>query len=69
MLFKEHFRLLHHFNLTYTKTLNKEELHHLVQMTPLAWSANQASIDAFMNRDSADITVDLEILVGVNKDN
>ncbi|AVD54635.1 SAM-dependent methyltransferase (plasmid) [Priestia filamentosa] len=55
------------FNLHYTKTLNKAELKYLVQMTPLAWTADQARIDAYINRDSAEITVDLDILVGVNK--
>ncbi|WP_199426648.1 putative RNA methyltransferase [Thermaerobacillus caldiproteolyticus] len=67
-LFKKHLHLLDVFNLCYTKNLNKAELKNLVQMTPLAWSADKARIDAFINRDSAEITVDLDILVGVNKE-
>ncbi|MBA2872234.1 23S rRNA (guanine745-N1)-methyltransferase [Anoxybacillus calidus] len=67
-LFKKHLHLLDVFHLCYTKNLNKAELTNLVQMTPLAWSADKARIDAFINRDSAEITVDLDILVGVNKE-
>ncbi|MBA2876233.1 putative RNA methyltransferase [Thermaerobacillus caldiproteolyticus] len=66
-LFKKHLHLLDVFNLCYTKNLKKAELKNLVQMTPLAWSADKARIDAFINRDSAAITVDLDILVGANK--
>lgn len=66
-LFKEHFKLIHNSKLNYTKILNKEELHHLVRMTPLSWSRDGARVEAFSNQDSAEITVDLEILVGVNK--
>jgi 23S rRNA (guanine745-N1)-methyltransferase len=67
-LFKKHLHLLDVFHLCYTKNLKKADLKNLVQMTPLAWSADKARIDAFINRDSAEITVDLDILVGVNKE-
>jgi 23S rRNA (guanine745-N1)-methyltransferase len=67
-LFKKHFHLLDVLNVCDTKKLTKSELKSLVQMTPLAWSRDQARIDAFMNRDSAEITVDLDILVGVKKE-
>ena len=66
-LFKEHFKLIHNMNLNYTKILNKEELLNLVRMTPLAWSGDQDRINAFSNQDSAEITIDLEVLVGMNK--
>ncbi|WP_347400108.1 hypothetical protein [Aeribacillus pallidus] len=66
-LFKKHLHLLDVQHLCYTKNLNKADLKHLVQMTPLAWSADKGRIDAFINRDSAEIMVDLEILVGVKK--
>lgn len=66
-LFKEKFRLVDQRKLHYTKTLNKEELNHLVQMTPLAWSADQTRVNAFIQHDSAEITVDLDILVGLNE--
>lgn len=66
-LFKKHFQLLDVSSLSYTNTLNKAELENLVQMTPLAWTAEKPYIDQFINRDSAQITVDLDILVGQNK--
>ncbi|KEF37933.1 23S rRNA m(1)G-748 methyltransferase [Schinkia azotoformans MEV2011] len=66
-LFKEHFKVIHNIKLNYTKILTKEELYNLVGMTPLAWSGDQDRINAFSNQDSAEITVDLEILVGINK--
>lgn len=66
-LFKKHFQLLDITSLSYTKTLNKAELGNLVQMTPLAWTAEKTYIDQFINRDSAQVTVDLDILVGQNK--
>ncbi len=66
-LFNEHFKLIHNVKLNYTKILSKEELYNLVRMTPLAWSGDQDRINVFSNQDSAEITVDLEILVGMNK--
>ncbi|BCG60704.1 putative RNA methyltransferase [Paenibacillus sp. URB8-2] len=67
-LFKKHFHLLDAARLNYTKELNKAELADLVRMTPLAWSGNKAGIEAFIDQDSAEITVDLDILIGVNKE-
>ena len=66
-LFKERFHLVTNFNLNYTKQLNSAELASLVQMSPLAWSAKKERIDSFINRGSSEITVDLDILVGLNK--
>jgi 23S rRNA (guanine745-N1)-methyltransferase len=66
-LFKKHFYLLDVFNLSYTMNLNQAELKNLVQMTPLAWSSDKGRINAYINQDSAEVTVDLDILIGVNK--
>ncbi|MBP2240972.1 23S rRNA (guanine745-N1)-methyltransferase [Cytobacillus eiseniae] len=66
-LFKEHFEMLNMYNVSYTKVLTRAELLDLVQMSPLAWSAKSEDIEGFINRDSGEITIDLEILVGVNK--
>jgi 23S rRNA (guanine745-N1)-methyltransferase len=66
-LFKEHLQLLEAFELRYTKKLGKAELHDIVQMTPLAWSADSERIKTYVNQDSAEITVDVEILVGIKK--
>lgn len=66
-LFKKHFRLLDTFTLRYTKNIHKDELKDLVAMTPLSWSSNQARSDAYVNQDAAEITVDVNILVGIRR--
>ncbi|TCS93497.1 putative RNA methyltransferase [Hazenella coriacea] len=65
-LFKKHFKLKGVFNLCYKKKLNQEELINLVQMSPLSWNTERTDINSFINRVSAEITVDLDILVGLN---
>lgn len=65
-LFKKHFQLKEVFNLCYTKKLAQEELNHLVHMSPLSWTSEKAAMDAFMNRVSSEITIDLDILIGLN---
>lgn len=66
-LFKKHFPLLDVLPLRYTKNIDKKKLNHLVEMTPLAWTSDQARIDAFINRESTEVTIDLDILVGIKK--
>jgi 23S rRNA (guanine745-N1)-methyltransferase len=66
-LFKQHFDLVDHSKLSYSKELKQAELMNLVQMSPLAWNANKEQMDTFMNQCSSEITVELDILVGVNK--
>lgn len=66
-LYKQHFKLLDVIPLCYTKQLNKEELDNLVQMTPLSWSADKKRMESFLQRDTGEITVDLDILVGMKK--
>ncbi|WP_157273526.1 hypothetical protein [Paenibacillus sp. oral taxon 786] len=34
---------------------------------PLAWSAEQARIAAFTQRDAVEITIDVEILMGIKE--
>lgn len=63
-LFQEHFRLKEVVPLRYTRQLSRSGLFRLLQMTPLAWSADPARTAAFANREAAEITVDLDILVG-----
>src|SRR5690625_4267040 len=67
VLFQDHFRLIDSYQVRQIHTFNQTELTNLVQMTPLAWSANQADIDSFLDLDSSEITVDLDILVGQKK--
>lgn len=65
-LFKQHFQLLDTIHLNYTKELTETELTNLVHMTPLAWNSNKQEMDE-LNQVLTKITVDLTILVGVNK--
>lgn len=67
LLFKEHFTLVDVFQLCYTKELNQTELMNLAQMTPLTWNANKKKIERFTNQVFSEITIDLDILVGINK--
>lgn len=66
-LFEQHFHLVKHSKLSYSKELNQAELMNLVQMSPLTWNVKKERLDAFINQGSSEITVDLDILVGVNE--
>ena len=66
-LFKRHYHLLDTIQLSYTRKLTKMELENLSRMTPLAWSGDKERINAFINQEQLEITVDLEILIGINK--
>jgi|SRR5690625_1911659 len=65
-LFKEHFHQVKQSKVSYSKVLKREELMNLVQMAPLSWNVEKERLDVFMNQGSPEITVDLDILVGVN---
>ncbi|WP_080876176.1 putative RNA methyltransferase [Oceanobacillus timonensis] len=62
--FNENFRILDSFRVHYTRKLNQPSIQLFMQMTPLTWSAKKERIQSFLEKDSADITVDLEILIG-----
>jgi len=66
-LFKQHFHLVKQFKLSYFKVLKQEEFMNLVQMSPLTWNVKKERLDALINQGSSEITVDLDILVGVNE--
>ncbi len=66
-LFKSHFQLLDVIGLNQTNKVHRAELRRWVEMTPLAWSADPARKEAFINREFAEITVDLSVLVGKDK--
>lgn len=66
-LFNQHFQLVNMIHLSYTKKLPQSDLSKLVQMSPLAWNSKKEQIDKFTNQGFSEITVDLDILVGVNR--
>ncbi len=62
--FNESFQFVDSLRLRYTMNLNKSFIQWLVQMTPLTWTATKERVKSFLNKDSAQVTVDLEILIG-----
>lgn len=63
-LFDRHFRRTETIPLRYSVRLDRLQLEDLVRMTPLSWSPDPAAVKAFLNRDFAEITVELDLLVG-----
>ena len=62
--FNKHFQFVDHSRLSYTVNLNQTSIQWLVQMTPLTWTTTEEQVTSFLNKNSASITVDLEILIG-----
>lgn len=50
--------------LRYTKTLHQQGVEWLLNMTPLAWSASDENINRFRKMESAQLTVDFDVLIG-----
>ncbi|MEH7225293.1 methyltransferase domain-containing protein, partial [Bacillus sp. JJ1566] len=61
--FHENFRFVDSSRITYTRTLDKIALEWLVQMTPMTWSKKD-KVAQILNKESVQITVDLDILIG-----
>jgi len=62
--FNESFQIVDRSRLSYTVDLNKSSIEWLIQMTPLTWTTTDERVNSFLNKDSAQITVDLDILIG-----
>lgn len=62
--FNEKFELIDSTRVQYTNTLNKESIQSLVKMTPLTWAAPEERVATFLEKESAQITIDFEVLVG-----
>ncbi|WML44532.1 hypothetical protein [Neobacillus sp. PS3-40] len=45
-------------------TIESPVIQWLVEMTPLTWIATKERVKSFLNKESAKIAVDLEILIG-----
>lgn len=63
-LFKKQFTLTDVISVSDTRELNEKERTHLVQMSPLAWNANETDLEAFK---CSLITIDADILIGLNQ--
>lgn len=64
--FQAGFQTFDRKRLRYTKTLSQPDLERLVKMTPLTWKCTEESIQRFIGRKAADITIDIEILIGTD---
>lgn len=62
--FIQNHQVVNQERLRYTKNLSQPALESLVQMTPLTWSSSKEKINQFLQKESSDITVDADILVG-----
>jgi 23S rRNA (guanine745-N1)-methyltransferase len=62
--FNENFHNVECSRIRYTMNLDNPFLHSLVQMTPLTWATTQERINSFLERDSAEITIDFDLLIG-----
>lgn len=63
-LFDRHFRRTAMVPLRYSVRLVRAQLEDLVRMTPLSWSPDPEAVRKFLDHDSAEITVELDILAG-----
>lgn len=66
-LFSNNFDILDTREITYNKVMNKDELYHLIKMTPLSWSATNKKIKQAFDKKLKHITVDFTIIVGQKK--
>uniref|UniRef100_UPI00403FB60F putative RNA methyltransferase n=1 Tax=Niallia sp. XMNu-256 TaxID=3082444 RepID=UPI00403FB60F len=66
-LFNEHYQMVSSSRVQYAMSLNQDSIQSLLQMTPLTWNASKERVQSFLERETAEITVDLEVLVGKRK--
>ncbi|WP_213619339.1 putative RNA methyltransferase [Paenibacillus sp. J22TS3] len=66
--FLEHFQLVDSERLYYKRRLDRELTRHLVHMTPLSWGADAERLHDALQVDSLEITVDLDVLIGKEKE-
>lgn len=62
--FKDRTQFIHQESVKYVTTLNRDALKALIEMSPLTWDIDKADKDSFLKRDAAEITVDVDILIG-----
>lgn len=63
-LFNQNFALLGIETVCYDVKMTREELEHLIKMTPLSWGASQEKINRVLNEGIDKVTADFTIMVG-----
>lgn len=62
--FSNNFNIIDKHKIRYNVTVNKENLIHLIKMTPLSWGATSEKITDALNNGLKSITVDFTIILG-----
>src|SRR5699024_12770269 len=63
-LFEEHFQMIYRLYVQYTKEFVALSIPSLMKMTPLTWIISEEKVQSFIDNNTNQITVDLEILIG-----
>lgn len=63
-LFIEHFPNTITQKIHYVAHLNREGIHDLIRMTPLAWNVSEEKRTQWLEKESTDITCEFELLIG-----
>lgn len=62
--FRNNFNLMDIQNVRYSVELSKDELRHLIKMTPLSWGATEDKVQKVLNEGIDCITADFNIMTG-----
>jgi 23S rRNA (guanine745-N1)-methyltransferase len=62
--FGKHYSIVNQSRIQYTMKLQHPFIDALVQMTPLTWASTEEKVKEFLEKDSVEITIDLDILIG-----
>jgi 23S rRNA (guanine745-N1)-methyltransferase len=62
--FSKNFKIIGIQNVQYDIAINKEEIKHVIKMTPLSWRATNEKIQEAFNRGIDSLTADFSIVVG-----
>lgn len=62
--FSRNFNMIDIQKVLYNVKVNKEELRHLIKMTPLSWGAADEKVRRVFNKDIGCVTVDFTIMIG-----
>ncbi|MFT8317002.1 MAG: putative RNA methyltransferase [Sporolactobacillus sp.] len=66
--FYDHFSEFQTFPIHYSKKLDQEAMQAIIRMTPLAWTADEAKKKAWLDVKKRSVTIDLSVLIGLEKE-
>ncbi|WP_166805818.1 putative RNA methyltransferase [Jeotgalibacillus sp. R-1-5s-1] len=65
--FYDQFDVVDKITVQHTQQLDHAAIAALVRMTPLSWRADQDKVQSFLDKKMAEMTIDVDILIGVKK--